>query len=108
LLLNNEPITPRKHENDQTRHDASNQPAPFRQTTTLTMFLRSLFFLNREQMKLEEIRVEDLYPYLLVDIPIEGDVDEALGQYYEETTRRAEETRQTVNSDGDAGRGHSK
>ncbi len=45
---------------------------------------------------------------MLVDIPIEGNVDKALDQYYEETTRRAEENRQMVNSDRDAGQEYSK
>jgi hypothetical protein len=45
---------------------------------------------------------------LFVDIPIEDDVDKALDQYYEETTRRAEENRQMVNSDRDAGQEYSK
>lgn len=45
---------------------------------------------------------------MFVDIPIEDDVDKALDQYYEETTRRAEENRQMVNSDRDAGQEYSK
>jgi hypothetical protein len=45
---------------------------------------------------------------LLVDIPIEGDVDKVLDQYYEETTRQAEENMQMVNSNRDAGQEYSK